>query len=406
MNEGPHEASVAFQPYLSSLDATHREIPWFRVYCDASTADLMTCVGKSVEPAPSSAADVRMHCFVHRALLCLLTPRYIYLFVARSIASQAGAGTRESTEKSACLLCLPVHTHDHDNAAAAASAAAPTEYPLRATPSQFAWRLLPDACEEDGRTKRGRDEQTRVFVPTLANKVFSYVAPANNGFIVEQVLQNLFPNLRPQALYDDADVVWKPSLFSVPEQVVSKWRHDGTRLFHVNGHSCVSAKHFLADTVLAGVNDSVDSFLQYCPFTIQVKLPLRDAGAELMRTMRSETTLNLIGQRPCFGQTQWIVKPAELWGALGIHICSDAEAAVELLRQEKKSSVFIVQKYIERPMLLLGHKFDMRIFFMLVRHAILSVFFVTFCAGADCPARHVRPFRSQKVLRALEPPAL
>jgi hypothetical protein len=328
------------------------------------------------------------------------------LFVTRSIASQAGAGSQQFIEKSACLVCTPVIPRDHDHAAAAAPAASAGEHPFPAPPSHFAWRLLPDASEEEGRTKRSRDEQARGFVPCLANKVFSYVAPANNGFIVEQVLYNLFPNLRPQINYDDVDLVWKPSLFRTPEQIFSKWRHDGTRLFHVDGHSCISAKHFLADTVLAGVSGSVESFLQYCPFTIQVKLPLRDTGAELMRTMSCENTVKLISQRPCFGQTKWIVKPAELWGALGINICSNAEAAVALLRQEKKSCVFVVQKYIERPMLLLGHKFDLRIFFMLVRHAHSSVFSVTFRAGTDCPPSHVCPFRSQKAIRALEPPAL
>jgi len=110
-----------------------------------------------------------------------------------------------------------------------------------------------------------------------------------------------------------------------------------------------------------------------------VKLPLRDAGERerLLQTMRSEGTLKLIAKRPCFGQTQWIIKPAELWGALGIQICPNAEAAVALLQQEKRSEVFVVQKYIERPLLLHGHKFDLRIFFLLVPTAprAMSVIF-------------------------------
>ncbi len=129
--------------------------------------------------------------------------------------------------------------------------------------------------------------------------------------------------------------------------------------------------------MLTGVKGSVEGFLEHCPFTIQVTLPLCDAGARLLHTMTNQDTLKLIAQRPCFGQTKWIIKPAELWGALGIHICADAEAVVALLRKEKKSDIFVVQKYIERPMLLHGHKFDLRIFFMLVPTAprAMSVIF-------------------------------
>jgi hypothetical protein len=359
---------IAFQPYSSGLVSTHREIPWFRVYTDAITADMMACVGKSVDFVVSTAADVRMHCFMHRALLCLMTPRYIYLFVVRSHATQAWA----SIERSACLVCAPFPSHSNLTDAES-STAADASNSSSSSPPRFNWRLVPDAAEVDGRVKRGREEEDRVFVPTLSCKLISYITPANNGFIVEQTLLNLFPNLRPHKQYDNVDVVWKPSLLRTPVDVSNKWRSVGTRLFHVNGHPCISAKHSLADTVLRGVSGSVEGFLEYCPFTIQVSLPLGDAGAGLLRTMTSEDTLKLIARRPCFGQTQWIIKPAELWGALGIQVCASAEEAVELLRQEKKSDVFVVQKYIEKPKLLHGHKFDMRIFFMLVPTAPRSM---------------------------------
>ena len=87
---------------------------------------------------------------------------------------------------------------------------------------QLIWRLVPDAtAAAEVRVKRGRDEQAPVFVPGLELKTFSYVAPANNGFIVEQALFNLFPNLRPDKLYDNVDLVWKPSLFRTPDQVAN-----------------------------------------------------------------------------------------------------------------------------------------------------------------------------------------
>jgi hypothetical protein len=196
MQEGQGGGKIAFQPYSSDLLATHREIPWFRVYADASTARMVACVGKPAEFIPSSAADVRMHCFVHRALLCLLTPRYVYLF-APADAVQAGA----SIQRSANLVCTPVHLLSAVNAEEL-NTATDSSKPSSPPPPHFAWRLVPDAAEADGRVKRGRGEEDPVFLPNLACKFFSYVAPANNGFIVEQVLLNLFPNLRPDKQYE------------------------------------------------------------------------------------------------------------------------------------------------------------------------------------------------------------
>ena len=196
MQEGQGGGRIAFQPYSSAILATHREMPWFRVYADALTAHMVACVGKPAEFMASSAADVRMHCFVHRALLCLLTPRYIYLFVPASDAAQAGA----SVQRSANLVCNPVHLLS-TVIAAESNTAADSSKPSSPPSPQFAWRLVPDAAEADGRVKRGRGEDDPVFLPTLACKFFSYVAPANNGFIVEQALLNLFPNLRPDKQY-------------------------------------------------------------------------------------------------------------------------------------------------------------------------------------------------------------
>jgi len=121
--------------------------------------------------------------------------------------------------KSACLVCLPAPAHLDPIAAAATSSTGDASKQSSPTPPQFIWRLVPDAADAaEVRVKRGRDEQAPVFAPSLHLKTFSYVAPANNGFIVEQALLNLFPNLRPDKQYDNVDVVWKPSLLRTPDQ--------------------------------------------------------------------------------------------------------------------------------------------------------------------------------------------
>ena len=73
----------------------------------------------------------------------------------------------------------------------------------------------------------------------------------------------------------------------------------------------------------------------------------------------------------------WLLKPSDLNRGRGIKLFRTVEELAEMLKDELKrheQGSFIVQKYIERPLLLGGRKFDIRVW-TLVTHTRELYFF-------------------------------
>ena len=60
-------------------------------------------------------------------------------------------------------------------------------------------------------------------------------------------------------------------------------------------------------------------------------------------------------------KNMWLIKPAALNQGRGIEICRNLKEIDSILRSKPMHSVWLVQKYVEKPLLFKGRKFDIRI---------------------------------------------
>lgn len=60
-------------------------------------------------------------------------------------------------------------------------------------------------------------------------------------------------------------------------------------------------------------------------------------------------------------KNMWLIKPAALNQGKGIHICWNLKEIKSILKSKPLHSVWLIQKYVEKPLLFKGRKFDIRI---------------------------------------------
>jgi tubulin monoglycylase TTLL3/8 len=74
---------------------------------------------------------------------------------------------------------------------------------------------------------------------------------------------------------------------------------------------------------------------------------------------------------PIYGNTSlWLLKPADLNRGRGIHLFRTIEELGNLLRNDlnkHEKGSFLIQKYIEKPMLINNRKFDIRVYSLITQ---------------------------------------
>jgi hypothetical protein len=115
-----------------------------------------------------------------------------------------------------------------------------------------------------------------------------------------------------------------------------------------------SKKRLFANLKKFYLGKGLDPF-DFIPVTFHIKGP----GDENFMVFK-EKFLEILEKT---GEKLWIVKPGENTNrGNGIKVCNSIESISEVIRSQKEGRTYIIQKYIERPLLMRKRKFDIRCF--------------------------------------------
>jgi GNAT superfamily N-acetyltransferase len=223
---------------------------------------------------------------------------------------------------------------------------------------------------------------SRVFGRRNAS-LMAYVSDSNHGELVRSLLPNaILSVIGPEtgitdiqfvSSWDDCGFIWKPSTHGVDGSV---WRSLDDCPFglmnHLPRHYYLSTKDELLRSVITSFGARM-AFEAVCPLCYAWR-PARESLRDLLEDMR---TFSVRGRQyhlpPSFGTNWWIVKPASSFGGQGIRVLSslkEVEHELNALQQQKgrrrDQDCLIIQKYLERPLLYAGKKFDLRLFALVV----------------------------------------
>lgn len=106
---------------------------------------------------------------------------------------------------------------------------------------------------------------------------------------------------------------------------------------------------------------------------------MKSKGAPTRKSGSHQCHYGKVTMGECFlssgGDPIWVLKPTGMNQGRGVQLFQTIGQLDSLLSSlnQPKSSSFVVQKYLEKPLLVHGHKFDIRVFVLLDQE--MNVFF-------------------------------
>lgn len=134
-------------------------------------------------------------------------------------------------------------------------------------------------------------------------------------------------------------------------------RHPRQLVNQLSKHAQICTKHRLAVNLRRWAKAAKLEPSSVSPLSFVVEAGKKDA--------EYCTFLAKAAEAAAAGRTMWIVKPGNNNRGRGIVVCESADAVQAHLAEAKEGSRWVLQKYIENPLLLGGRKFDIRQFVLL-----------------------------------------
>mmetsp|Transcript_13307 Transcript_13307/g.25002 ORF Transcript_13307/g.25002 Transcript_13307/m.25002 type:complete len:961 (+) Transcript_13307:506-3388(+) len=204
------------------------------------------------------------------------------------------------------------------------------------------------------------------------------VFPGNHSSIVRKAVEargNWVQASEQEAADCRVQFIWKPTSMPILSylKLDEAYANTGVAVVHnhLDKHREITTKPGLVRSLRAFYQSHKPALLSNyhlfdtIPTSFIITIQVEDTEYQNFLTRFSEiqvgkSSLERLPAKHC-GENMWLVKPAALNQGKGIEVCHTLKEIKDVLRSKPPQTIWVVQKYVERPLLFHGRKFDIRV---------------------------------------------